>query len=202
MTHPKHATSDHEILDIIRHRWSPRAFDPDRAIPAGDLRTLFEAARWAPSSYNEQPWRFVVADRTSSPEAFAALFETLAENNRTWAGLAPTLILVAAATQLQRFSGVNRHAWYDAGQAVAFLSLQATSLGLFVRQMEGFDREAARRVCAIPADYDPVVTIALGYTGDPAALTIERYRVAESQSRGRQRIDDFVFDGVWGKGMT
>lgn len=202
MTHPKHATCDHDILELIRHRWSPRAFDPARAIPDADLRTLFEAARWAPSSYNEQPWRFLVADRAKSPEAFGALFDALAEYNRTWAGLAPTLILVAAHTQLQRFSAVNRHAWYDAGQAVAFLSLQATSLGLFVRQMEGFDREAARQAFGVPADFEPVVTIAIGYTGDPAALTIERYRLGESQPRGRQRMDDFVFEGSWGKPLA
>jgi nitroreductase len=201
MTHPKHATSDHDILDIIRHRWSPRAFDPTRAIPDNDLRTVFEAARWAPSSYNEQPWRFVVADRMRTPEAFRALFETLAENNRSWAGLAPTLVLVSAATQLQRFSALNRHAMYDAGQAVAFLSLQATSLGLSVRQMEGFDRDAARAACGVPPEFELVVAIAMGYTGDPTALTVERYRIAESQSRGRQRISDFVFDGAWGKGF-
>lgn len=199
MTHPKHATSDHEILDLIRQRWSPRAFDPARGIAPDDLRRLFEAARWAPSSYNEQPWRFVVVDREKTPEAFRALFATLAENNRTWAGLAPVLVLVGVATQMQRLSAVNRHAWYDAGQAVAFLSLQATHLGLSVRQMEGFDREAARIACDVPADHEPWVVMAIGYTGDPSSLEIERYRLAEQQPRQRQAMDAFVFTGTWGQ---
>lgn len=199
MSHPKHASSDHEILDLIRHRWSPRAFDAARGIAMSDLRSLFEAARWAPSSSNEQPWRFVVADRRQTPDAFAALFETLSDNNQSWAGQAPVLVLVAAATQLQRTIGTNRNAWYDAGQAVAYLSLQATSMGLAIRQMEGFDRDAARQACGIPADHEPVVVMAFGYRGDPDSLPTERHRLAEQQPRQRQPIETFVFAGTWGQ---
>ena len=94
-SHPKHATAAHDILDLIRHRWSPRAFDPGREVSAGDLRIVFEAARWAPSSYNEQPWRFIVAEQRRTPEAFSALLETIDSQNRAWARHAPVLVLVA-----------------------------------------------------------------------------------------------------------
>ena len=197
VNHPKHAASDHDILDVIRRRWSPRAFDADRDVMPADLRTMFEAARWAPSSFNEQPWRFVVANRRRTPEAFDALIRTLLPNNEGWARHAPVLILVAIRTMLNRTGGQNQHAWYDAGQAVGYLTLQATSLGLSIRQMEGFDRDAARAACAVPGDFDPIVVMAVGYTGDPGALVTERHRVAEVQPRERQPVSDFVFEAVW-----
>jgi nitroreductase len=197
-SHPKHAVTDHEILDLLSRRWSPRAFEPDREVSPADLRTMFEAARWAPSSYNEQPWRFVVADRRRTPEVFAAILDSLEPYNLTWAGQAPLLVLVSVATQLQRTGGPNRNASYDAGQAVALLSVQATAIGVSVRQMEGFDRERARQACRIPEDHEPVVVMAIGYPGDPESLTTERHRLAERQPRSRQPAGEFVFDGVWG----
>src|SRR5947208_12790761 len=121
--HPKHAPADHEILDVIRERWSPRAFDPTRALPRRELHRLFEAARWAPSSSNEQPWRFVVADRYRTPDDFASLHGALMQSNQSWASSAPVLILVAVNMLLTRTGGPNRSAWYDTGQAVGFLTL-------------------------------------------------------------------------------
>ena len=199
--HPKHAAAAHEILDVIRHRWSPRAFDPGRGVSMTDLRIVFEAARWAPSSYNEQPWRFVVADRRLHPKAFADLLGTVEPQNREWARHAPVLVLVAASARSKRTGGVNQSAWYDTGQAVGFLTLQATGLGLAVRQMEGFNRDAARQVCAVPPDFEPVVAMALGYAGDPEILTSERHRAAERQPRKRQPAEEFVFEGVWGRAL-
>jgi nitroreductase len=196
--HPKHASTAHEILDIIRRRWSPRAYDPGRDISDADLRTLFEAARWAPSSYNEQPWRFVVADRRRTPDAHQALLAALRGSNPDWAGHAPTLALVAVSTRLAKTGDVNRSALYDAGQAVGFLVLQATHLDISVRQMEGFDRDAARAACAMPSDFEPVVVLAIGYVGDPAMLATERHRAAEQQPRQRAPIGAFVFEGRWG----
>lgn len=201
-THPKHASAAHDILDVIRHRWSPRAFNPARDVPLGDLWIVFEAARWAPSSYNEQPWRFVVAERRRTPGPFSALLETIEPQNRDWARHAPVLALVAASTRLTRTGGTNRNAWYDTGQAVGFLTLQATGLGLAIRQMEGFNREAARAACAIPPDFEPVVAMAIGYEGDPELLTTERQRAAERQPRRRQPAEAFVFEGTWGNVFT
>lgn len=202
MSHPKHATSEHEILDVIGRRWSPRAFDPDRAVPVADLRTLFEAARWAPSSFNEQPWRFLVTDRRRTPEAFERLASTLDPANFDWARHAPVLVLVSISTRMTKIDGANRHAAYDAGQAVAFLSLQATSLGIALRQMEGFNNDRAREVCAVPAEFEPLVVMAVGYPGDPERLTVEKHRTAERQPRQRHGHDVFVYDGVWGRALT
>jgi nitroreductase len=197
--HPKHAAAAHDILDVIRRRWSPRAFHPMREIPGPELRAMFEAARWAPSSSNEQPWRFVVAERTRTPAAFDALLGTLTGSNPDWARHAPVLALVAVKTLLLRTGSVNRTALYDTGQAVGFLILQATSLGVSVRQMEGFDHEAARAACRVPADYEPIVALAMGYAGDPAQLAREHHRNAETQPRQRAPLEEFVFDGEWGK---
>ena len=196
--HPKHAPADHEILQVISERWSPRAFDPARLVPRSELHRLFEAARWAPSSSNEQPWRFVVADRERSPESFAALQGSLDASNLTWANAAPVLILVAVSLLDSRTGGANRSAWYDTGQAVGFLILQATSIGVAIRQMEGFDHTRAREACGVPASFEPGIVMAVGYSGDPELLSVERHRVAEVQPRKRQPIEAFVFEGIWG----
>src|SRR5262249_11775009 len=124
--HPKIARTDHEVLDLIRRRWSPRAFDPARDVPRADLLRIFEAARWAPSSFNEQPWRFVVTERRGTqPGAFEALASSLTARNQMWARHAPVLTLVALRVILERTEAPNPHAWYDVGHAVALLTLQA-----------------------------------------------------------------------------
>ena len=199
MSHPKHASPAHEILDVIRRSWSPRAFDPARDVARTDLRALFEAARWAPSSFNEQPWRFLVASRRHTADAFAALLATMDPMNREWAQHAPVLVLAAASTRLTRTGGVNQSAWYDAGQAVGFLTLQATEIGLAVRQLEGFSRDAARQACRMPPDFDPVVMMAIGYTGDPDLLSTDRHRAAERQPRTRRLAEESVFEAAWGR---
>jgi nitroreductase len=199
VTHPKHAAADHEVLELIRERWSPRAFDASRRVSRDDLWRLLEAARWAPSSLNEQPWRFVVAHRDHSPESHQALFSALGSSNQTWAHTAPVLILVAVQLALERTGEANRHAYYDAGQAVAFLSLQAQSQGLAIRQMEGFDHAIAREVCRVPDAFEPAVVMAVGYPGSPDTLTNDKHRAAEVMPRRRRPAADFVFDGSWGK---
>jgi nitroreductase len=166
-------------------------------VSAADLRRLFEAARWAPSSGNEQPWRFVVAGRRESPEAFAALLASLTGKNPMWAHQAPVLALVAVRTTLEKNDAPNRNAWYDAGLASAFLVLQATSMGLAIRQMEGFDRELARAACQVPAPFEPAIIMAIGYTGDPEALVVDAHRAAETKPRARRSISEFVFQGHW-----
>jgi nitroreductase len=196
--HPKIARPDHDILEIIRQRWSPRAFDPARDVPPDQLRQLFEAARWAPSSFNEQPWRFIVTDRRRSPEGFAALHASLVPSNRTWSASVPTLVLVAVRTTLERDDAVNSHAWYDAGQAVAFLTLQATAIGLATRQVQGFMAEDARRACEVPPPFEPALILAIGHAGDPDALP-DRQRAAEQTPRQRRPIAEFVFADAWGR---
>jgi nitroreductase len=202
MAHPKHARAEHDILDVIRMRWSPRAFDADRPVSRADLLRLFEAARWAPSSYNEQPWRFVVAERDRSPEAFAALAGTLKGRNPDWAGAAPVLALVAVRTTHERDDSENRSAFYDAGQAVGFLTLQATAIGLAVRQMAAFDRDLARQVARVPEPFVPAVMMAIGYHGRPETLAHDPHRLDEARPRARKPLETFVFDGVWGTRLT
>ena len=201
-SHPKHAVPDHEILDVIRRRWSPRAFDPTREVSRADLLRLFEAARWAPSSMNEQPWRFVVTDRRATPAAFAAVHGALTGRNPTWAGSAPVLALVAVRRTFESLEAMNESAWYDAGQAVALLVVQATAMDLSVRQMEGFDRVRVREALSIPAPFEPAVAMAIGYAGDPESLPIEKHRDAERRPRSRKPLGEFVFEGAWDRPLV
>jgi nitroreductase len=198
-SHPKIARPDHDILDVIRQRWSPRAFDPDRDVSSAELQRLFEAARWAPSSRNEQPWRFVVAAARRSPDVFAALLAVLTPRNQTWARSAPVLALVAVRLNHEGLEIENQHAWYDAGQAVAMLTIQATAAGLSIRQMQGFDPAGARAVCKVPPAFEPAVVMAIGHTGDPTALANDQHRDAERTPRERRPIGEFVFDEEWGR---
>jgi len=198
-THPKTARAEREVIDLILRRWSPRAFDPERPVAREDLLRLFEAARWAPSSGNEQPWRFIVVDRAESPNEYTALKEALTGRNPLWASTVPTFVMVVLRETLERNDQVNRHAWYDTGQAVGFLVLQATAMGLSTRQMEGFDREKARAACAIPVGFDPAVIMAVGYAGDPASLQYDKHREAEQTPRSRKPLEEFVFSGAWGR---
>ena len=195
--HPKTARTDHDVIDLIARRWSPRAFDSTKDVTRAELLRLFEAARWAPSGQNEQPWRFVVILRRESPAAFEALLSALLPKNRSWAEAAPVLVLVVVDET--RKYGPSAGAWYDAGQAVAFLTLQATAMELSVRQMEGFVTATAREACNVPASFTPAVIMAIGYAGDPDALPHESHRVAERQPRTRRPLSEFVFDTEWGK---
>jgi len=196
-SHPKHARCDHDVLDLIRERWSPRAFDPTRRISLDDIRRLFEAARWSPSSRNEQPWRFILVDRVDHQAIHEALTTTLTGGNQAWAPLAPVLILVAAKLTVGESVDANRHAFYDTGQAVAYLTLQAQAQGLGVRQMEGFDRVRASAICDVPEQYDLAALIAVGYPGAPDLLPNEKHRQLEVTPRARRSASDFVFAGKW-----
>jgi len=197
MSHPKVAAAAHDVHDLIRHRWSPRAFDSSRPVALDDLLRLFEAARWAPSSLNEQPWRFIYVMKNEQSDVWRALMASLSQTNQTWAAAAPVLVLAVVRLTLERNESPNPLAWYDAGQAVALLSVQATSQGLSVRQMEGFDKEKARQACGVPSGFDPIVVMAIGYVGDPDALPLEKHREAERKPRQRKSLTDFVFEDRW-----
>lgn len=191
----KPADTQHPIHDLIKRRWSSRAFS-DQPIEAETLHMLFEAARWAPSSNNEQPWRFIVANKVNDTE-WNRLLACLVEGNRKWAYRAPVLILSVASLNFQDDSTPNRHAFHDTGMAVENLVLQATALGLAAHQMAGFDVEKARADLKIPSGYEPVAVIAVGYPGDPASLP-DRLRERELRPRSRQPISAWTFSGQWG----
>lgn len=192
MSHPKIAKPDHEVLDLIKARWSPRAFDITRPVSRDVQLQLFEAARWAPSAQNEQPWQFIVGDRFTNPEAFAAMLGAASESNQSWAQYAPVLVLAVARPDLEKTGHPNPFAWYDTAQAVTLLTIQATSMGLGLRQMAGFDREMARVACHVDAPFESVVLMALGYPGEPDALSSEKHRAQETQPRARRPIAAFV----------
>jgi nitroreductase len=194
----KPADTQHPIHDLIKRRWSPRAFS-DQQIEAEKLHMLLEAARWAPSSNNEQPWRFIVANKDHETE-WNRLLACLVEGNRKWAYRAPVLILSVASLNFQDDSTPNRHALHDTGMAVENLVLQATALGLATHQMAGFDVEKARADLKIPSGYEPVAMIAVGYPGDLAFLP-DRLRERELQPRSRQPISEWTFSGQWGESL-
>jgi nitroreductase len=191
----KPAETSVPIHDLIRHRWSPRAFDP-RPVEPEKLRGLFEAARWAPSSYNAQPWYFIVGTK-DDPENYNRVLDTFVEFNQGWAKQAPVLALSVAKLTFDD-GKPNRHAFHDVGQAAASLTIQAEALGLSVHQMAGIDPEKARNLFHIPADYEAVAGMALGYAGDPSSLGDEM-RKRELAPRQRKPLDSFVFTGEWGK---
>lgn len=192
----KPAPADHPIHDLLRHRWSPRAFS-DKPVPAEILRSLFEAARWAPSSANEQPWAFLVATQ-SDTEFHAQLLKTLHGSNQIWARHAPVLGIVIAALEFARNGNPNRNAYYDAGAAMAHLSLEATARGLFVHQMAGFDPQKAKELLDIPRPWEPIAAFVLGFPGDPQALP-DNLRERELGLRSRKPLRDFVMGGRWGQ---
>jgi len=194
--HKRPAPAAVPIHDLISHRWSPRAFDP-RPVEKEKLRGLFEAARWASSSYNAQPWHYIVATK-DDPENYAKVLSTFVEFNQSWAKNAPVVAISVASHKMPHDGSQNRHAFHDVGQASANLSLEATSLGLQVHQMAGIDPEKARQVFGIPEHFEAVAGIALGYPGDPMTLPEGRLRDGETGARQRKEASSFVYTGKWG----
>jgi nitroreductase len=194
VNHLKKAATVDGVLPAIQERWSPRAFS-DRDVSAGDLARVFEAARWAPSSNNGQPWSYLVGVRGSSTHRHIA--STLAGFNQAWAPKVPVLILGIAKTAFAHNGALNAYALYDLGAATALLTVEATHLGLATHQMGGFDREAARKALDIPEDHALGAVIALGYQGDPATLQNDQLIAREIAPRERKPLKDFVFS-EWG----
>lgn len=190
----KQAPAVEGVLPVVHHRWSPRSF-ADREVSPADLHKVFEAARWAASSYNEQPWRFIVSIRNSL--TYKKIFDTLIGFNQGWAASAPVLILGAASTKFSHNGTPNGYALYDLGAASSYLTLQAAALGLATHQMAGYDQAAARQVLDIPEDYALGSIIALGYQGDPAALPHPEMVAMEIAPRERRPLNEIVLS-AWG----
>ena len=190
----KQAPAVEGVLPVILSRWSPRSFS-DREVSPALLAKVFEAARWAPSSNNEQPWRFIVGVRDSSTHSKIA--STLVAFNQAWAPHAPVLILGVAKTTFTHKGAPNAYALHDLGASAALLVLQAAALGLCAHQMAGFDHEAARQILEIPEDFLLGSVTALGYQGEPEALTNERLLAQELAPRQRRPLADLVFSS-WG----
>jgi len=192
----KPAPVDHPVHEVIRHRWSPRAFS-NKPLSPEILRSLFEAARWAPSSSNEQPWAFLVATNDDH-EVHARAVSTLVEFNQAWAKHAPVLVIAVSEMEFARSGKPNRNAFYDTGAAVANLTAEATSRGLFVHQMAGFDPQRAIELFHIPKGWEPIAAFVVGYPGDAQSLP-EALRERETAARARKPLSEFVMSGDWGK---
>lgn len=193
----KPAPVDYDVHDLIRQRYSARGFS---GAPVGDaaLRSIFEAARWSASSYNDQPWRFIVA-RPDEPGEFERMLDCLISFNRSWAQRAGALILSLVVPNFAHNGKLNAHALHDVGLAVGQMTFQASALGLAVRQMAGFHPDKVRATYALPESVEPVSVIALGYpmTEDELPDSLRARELAPREARRPQ--EEFVFRGGWGR---
>jgi nitroreductase len=196
MSLQKQAAAQYPLHELILRRWSPRAF-ADRSVERATLLRLLEAARWAPSCFNEQPWRYIVATKEDSAE-FGRMLQCLVEGNQAWAKHAPVLMISVAKLAFTHDGKPNRHAIHDVGAASAFLTFQATALGLYVHQMGGIYVDSARETYGIPEGFEAVAGIALGSLGDPSTLP-DAMRERELAPSSRQPLETMVFSGRWGE---
>lgn len=192
------AVTDYTVDNLIASRWSPYSF-ADRSLSDEDLRSLFEAARWAASSYNEQPWSYIVAKK-EEPNEFERLLSCLVEANQRWAKSASALALSISRLNSHN-NKPNRAAFHDLGLAAGNLVLEATARGLAVHQMIGILPEKARELYSIPDGYEPLTALAIGYAGNPAELP-EEIRARDGARRPRKPLKEFVFAGKWGVAAT
>ncbi len=194
-----HITTDHPVHELISARWSPYAF-ADRPVSAADLASLFEAARWAPSSYNEQPWSFILATRDNAGE-HGRLLSCLVEGNQVWAKNAPVLALGCTRLNFKRNGQPNAAAVHDLGLATANLMLEATARGLSVHAMIGIVPDRVRVVYQVPEGVQPLTALAIGYAGDPSVLP-EHLRNRDDARRLREPMAALLFAGSWGTPAT
>jgi nitroreductase len=192
----KKAATDYPIQKALAERWSPYGFE-DRPVAEADLRSLFEAARWAASSYNEQPWNYLVATREKPPE-FGRLLSCLVEANQAWAKAAPVLVLGIVSLQFAKNNQDNRAAVHDLGLAAGNLSVEATARGLSVHQMIGILPDKAREIYQIPEHFEAWTAMAIGYKADPAKLP-DALKEHDLTPRQRKPLSKFVFTGHWGQ---
>lgn len=195
MNTPKQAAPAHPIHELLAARWSPYAF-ADRAVSDDDLRSLFEAARWSASSYNEQPWSYVVATKADTAN-FERLLSCLVEPNQAWAKAAPVLALGCISLNFVRTGKPNAAAVHDLGLASCSLTVEATARGLFVHQMIGILPDRARELFRIPDGVQPLTALAIGYAADPDTLP-EKLRERDLAARSRKPLAEFVFGSEWG----
>jgi Nitroreductase family len=186
---------DRKVTEPVAKRWSPRAYS-SKPIEQEKLLTVLEAARWSASSYNEQPWRFIVASK-ENPEAYSKLLSCLNDWNQKWANLAPVLVLTIAKKTFGN-GNLNRHAWHDMGQIVATLGLEAAQHDLYIHQMAGIHADKAKALYNVPDDYDVVSAFTLGYLGDVQNLP-EEFRKNEKGVRTRKPLSELVFEDEFGK---
>lgn len=194
----KPAITQVPIDQTIANRWSGRAYDPSKAVSQEQTIALLEAARWAPSCYGDEPWRFVVWDKNLDAEAWQQAFDCIVPGNQSWVKDAPLLFLVAADSLFNHNGKENRWGQYDTGAAAENLCLQAASMGLMAHQMGGFDPSKARQTFDIPVQYTLMAMISVGYPADISSLSGEVLD-REKAPRKRRALGELFFSGTWGK---
>ena len=190
----KKAVPDYPIQQALADRWSPYGFE-ERAVTEADLCSLFEAARWAASSYNEQPWNYFVATK-ENPKEFELLLSCLVEANQAWAKAAPVLVLGVVSLRFAKDHKNNRAAVHDLGLASGNLVVEATTRGLSVHQMIGILPDKARELYQIPEHFEAWTAMAIGYNADPATMPAA-LKERDMAPRQRRPLRDFVFTGQW-----
>jgi nitroreductase len=186
-----HRKADHEILDLFLQRWSPRAMSGEK-VPQEELMRLFEAARWAPSTYNEQEWRYLYAHRDS--EHWQTFFDLLVEGNQAWCSSAGVLIVVLSHKTFERNGKPNPVHTFDSGLATENLFLQAAAMELVAHGMAGFNQSKARQSLNVPDDYSVEAMIAIGKPGNPDNLP-ENYRDMDLNPTSRKPVEEFAREG-------
>jgi nitroreductase len=192
----KVAATDVDVHPYVAERWSPRGFDPQHTLSGDQLASLVEAARWAPSAANSQPWHYIVTRR--GDETHAKVYAALSGGNRSWAGNASALLVAIAEFPMDDERGLGTWAAYDLGQSVAWLTMQAHHLGLSVHQMGGFDGDALRQAFGVPANATPYAVIAVGVPTHQHDLS-ERHAAIEDAPRQRKPREAFVHGRSWGE---
>ena len=187
-----------DIHPLLRKRWSPRSF-LDQPVEIEKLARVFEAARSAPSCFNEQPWRFIVGTKPS--QTYTSIWDGLSESNKVWTQLAPVLVAICYKKTFAFNKKPNQWAKYDAGQAAAYLTFQATEEGLFVHQMAGFEPDKLVQSFLIPDDFTVKTIMALGYMG-PVELLPEALQKKEKVRSERQALDQMVYEGTWAQSAS
>lgn len=184
------------IHDLMTRRFSTRAFDPNRQVTRKDLVTILEAGRWAPSCNGDEPWRYLVWDRTRDPEGWQKAYECLSESNKKWVKNVPVLLLSCAGSNFAATGKPNRWTQHDTGAASVTMALQAVALGLVIHQMGGYDVEKVRAAFSIPPEYTPMAMIAVGYQTGPDILD-EETKAKELRPRTRKPLAERFYEGGW-----
>ena len=197
----KEIDTQEPINDLIANRWSGRAYDPERPVEKQYIIALLEAARWAPSCYGEQPWRYLICNKTTNAHAWQHAYSCLTEGNQTWAKHAPVLILALANTIFSSHESANRWAQYDTGAASMNLCTQATALGLMVHQMGGFSIDKAMELFSIPEQFIPMAIMTVGFQLPKAQITGDM-AARELSERRRNPLQTHFFDGQWDKPIS
>jgi nitroreductase len=192
----KPAVTSQPIDPLIQKRWSGRAFVENQPVSREQIIALLEAARWAPSCWNDQPWRYIVFDRFHNKDAWQKAFECLSEGNQKWVIQAPVLLIAFADTRFTRNGKPNRWGQHDTGAASTNLCLQAASMGLMAHQMGGYDRDKVRETFAVPDQFDIMSMIAVGYPANEDQINPDELE-RELEPRERAPLGEHFFDSSW-----